>query len=264
MLEYALLFCPSAERVCEANGQIGYERKQSWYPSCLAIVIPEEPLFGLFALLLRVDRAPRENLGSEAEISRRGQLRPARSPNASCTHSGNIAVLFSNSATYYNAFGQFSWRTWTTFPERHHRRSENIAIATYVVGPCHRMSARLPKPLCGLKIFPRIGFCGREDRRTHWTAIPESTVRLFGEHAIGSRKISEYVQDMSSSRQAPALDETHRLSSRRWTAFPESLVRLFGELLSGSRMRSDERNYHPFGYLADDSRGRIEQRSPDR
>ena len=62
MLEYALLFCPSAERVCEANGQIGYERKQSWYPSCLAIVIPEEPLFGLFALLLRVDRAPRENL----------------------------------------------------------------------------------------------------------------------------------------------------------------------------------------------------------
>ena len=68
MLEHALFFRPSAERVCEANGQIGYEWKQSCYSSCLAVVIPEEPLFGHFALLLRVDRAPCENLGNGAEI----------------------------------------------------------------------------------------------------------------------------------------------------------------------------------------------------
>ena len=98
MLEYALLFCPSAERVCEANGQIGYERKQSWYPSCLAIVIPEEPLFGLFALLLRVDRAPRENLEA-VQKSLPGSTSTGASLNASCKLSENVAVRFSNSTT---------------------------------------------------------------------------------------------------------------------------------------------------------------------
>ena len=98
MLEYALLFCPSAERVCEANGKIGYERKESWYPSCLAIVIPEEPLFGLFPLLLRVDCAPRENLEA-VQKSLRGSTSTGASLNASCKLSGNVAVRFSNSTT---------------------------------------------------------------------------------------------------------------------------------------------------------------------
>ena len=81
MLEHALLFRPSAERVCEANRQIGYEWKQSWYSSCLPVVIPEEPLFGLFALLLRVGSASCKNLGSGAEIPAEVNFDLARSRN---------------------------------------------------------------------------------------------------------------------------------------------------------------------------------------
>ena len=61
---------------------------------------------------------------------------------------------------------------------------------------------------------------------TQRSGVPRMTgIEVRG--ALPSR--SEYVQYVLSPRQAPALHQRHRLSSRHWRAFPESFVQLFGE-----------------------------------